>query len=116
MGFPCFYTIWEKIKDGSVIRVQDLYLHWLYYRSTKLNQELSLLKVLNPVVTRRKSRPKGALGRGKKQAEFSTKRLPSAFELLFSTVSLVVNLTPILKEQLYIIKPSITQMRITRFE
>jgi hypothetical protein len=115
MGLPCFHTIWERTKDGGVIRVQDLHPHWLYDRSVELNQGPPLLQVLNPVVTRRKGRPKGAMGRGK-QPESSTKRLASAFELPSSTAPPAVDLSPIPKEQLYIIKPSTTRMGIARCE
>ncbi|RFU33344.1 hypothetical protein B7463_g3034, partial [Scytalidium lignicola] len=115
MGLPCYHTIWERIKDGGSVRIQDIHLHWLYYRSPEITQEPPLIQVLDPLVIRGKGRPKGALGQGKKLPESNTKRLPSAFELPSSTAPPAVDLSPIPKEQLYILQ-STTQIAMARFE
>lgn len=54
------------------------------------------------VVIRGKGKLKKALEKGKKQLEFNTKHLFSVFELPFSTTFTIVNLSLVLKEQMYI--------------
>ncbi|RFU24658.1 hypothetical protein B7463_g11688, partial [Scytalidium lignicola] len=115
MSLPCYYTIWERIKDGGLVRIQDIHLHWLYYQSPETAQEPLLIQVLDPLVICGKGRPKGTLGQGKKLLKSSTKQLPSAFELPPSTTPPAVDLSPMPKEQLYILQ-STTQIAIARFE
>lgn len=69
--------------------------------------------MLNSVVTHHKNKLKNTLRQGK-QLKSNIKRLPLVFELLSNTVSPTVDLSPILKEQLYIIEPSITRIGIAR--
>lgn len=114
-GSSCYHTIWERIKDRGSIRLQDIYPHWHYYRLLEAAVQPCSIQVLDPMVIRGEGIPKGALGKGKKQSESSTKRLSSAFELPPSTVLAAVDLSAIPKEQVYICE-STTRKAITRLE
>ncbi len=64
--------------------LEDVHPHW-YYNPIKERDGKDLsIRVLEPLTIRGKGRPKGALG--------STKRLPSAFELLSSSAPTALNM------------------------
>ena len=103
---------------GGVIRLEDIHPHW-YYDHTASYQNSNQTQVLDPLVIRGKGRPKGALGGHKKGTRaYSTRRLPSAFELPSSSAPAAIETTPAYQEKLYIVQSgqSTTALAVSRIK
>jgi hypothetical protein len=88
MGLPCAHRIQERLAIGQVLELQDIHRHWHF-----LPQVLLVMQplILDPQITQTRGRPAAAKRSGHRkpnralqtrQALSSTRREPSAFELI----------------------------------
>jgi MULE transposase domain len=116
-GLPCFHTIYERKRNGGVIRLDDIHPHW-HYNPTNIAQ-VQDRQVLEPLAIRGKGRPKGSLGTGASaNGIHTTKRLPSAFELPSSSAPAALDIRPARQEKLFIAQTglSTTSLGMSRIE
>ena len=113
-GLPCYHTIQERKSNRGVLLLSDIHRHQ-YYDRPDFNAEYSTSvqpisrPVLNPIPIRGKGRPRGALRGVLQVLESSTKRYPSAFELLPSTAPAAFERPRSPTEQLFVVPSGLNQ-------
>jgi hypothetical protein len=110
IGLPCYYTIWERRQEVSMIRLEDIHPYWHVIRlepGTLSGQSISYpLPVLNPLPVQGRGRPRGALGSAIQPT--STRREPSAFEIPSSSAPPALS-TP--HKPLYIVNSGLVRLQ-----
>ena len=74
MGLPCYYEIWDRLREQDILHLSDTHEHWHFVKPSSaigIGQPL----LMNPRVTKSKGHPKGSKGKT------TTQRDLSAFEI-----------------------------------
>jgi MULE transposase domain len=101
-GLPCQHIIWQRLKDSSMIQLEEIHPYW-YVQGLDLSTQSALsitrtLPVLDPIPIQGRGRPRGALG-GVRPS--NTCREPSVFEIPSSSAPPIMNQPS--SERLYIV-------------
>jgi hypothetical protein len=84
-GLPCQHKIYHRKQSHGTLFVSDFHPYWLIQRVAVQPTQAPNSLILEPDRLQGRGRPRGALGGASREAESSTRRLSSTFELPPST-------------------------------
>ena len=66
MGILCYYDLFNRLKEGGQVLLEDIHPFWWYDRTkacTTAENEVPKAVVLDPAIVKGKGRPKGSKGK-----------------------------------------------------